>query len=139
MTLTTTAWTDGGTIPAKYTQAGASVSPPLAWSNVPDGTTNFVLIAHDVDAAVGQGTDDMLHWMVWNIPGSARSLAEAIPQGNQLPDGSRQISGTRSVLSRPRRAGIGPGASLRVRDLRARRGDRRARGRAVTTADARGG
>ena len=94
MTLTTTAWADGAMIPAKYTQAGSSVSPPLAWSNVPDGTTNFVLIAHDVDAAVGQGTDDMLHWMVWNIPAAARSLAEAIPQGNQLPDGSRQISGT---------------------------------------------
>lgn len=94
MTLSTTAWADGGMIPVKYTQAGASVSPPLAWSNVPDGTTNFVLIAHDVDAAVGQGTDDMLHWMVWNIPGSARSLAEAIPQGNPLLDGSRQISGT---------------------------------------------
>ncbi len=94
MTLTTTAWADGGTIPAKYTQAGDSVSPPLAWSNVPDGTTNFVLIAHDVDAAVGQGTDDMLHWMVWNIPGSTRSLAEAIPHGAEMPDKSRQISGT---------------------------------------------
>ena len=139
MALTTTAWSDGGTIPAKYTQAGAQVSPPLAWSNVPDGTTHFVLIAHDVDAAVGQGTDDMLHWMVWNIPGATRSLAEAIPQGDQLPDGSRQISGTRPVLSRSGRAGHRARASLRVRDLRARRGDRRAGGRTVAAADARGG
>src|SRR5687767_13452075 len=29
MSLTTTGWSDGGMIPAKYTQAGAQVSPPL--------------------------------------------------------------------------------------------------------------
>ncbi len=82
-------------IPAKYTQAGESVSPPLAWSNVPDGTTNFVLIAHDVDAAVGQGTDDLLHWMVWNIPGATQVARRSdSAAANQLPDGSRQISAT---------------------------------------------
>ena len=115
------------------------MSPPLAWSNVPDGATNFVLIAHDVDAAVGQGTDDMLHWMVWNIPGSARSLAEAIPQGTQLPDGTRQISATGPYYRGPGAPAIGPGASLRLRDLRARCGDRRAGGRAIAAADARRG
>ena len=108
MTLSTAAWSDGGMIPAKYTQAGASVSPPLAWSNVPDGTTHFVLIAHDVDAAVGQGTDDMLHWMVWNIPASARSLAEGIPAASQLPDGSRQISGTGPYYRGPGAPATGP-------------------------------
>lgn len=92
MTLTSTAWPDGGTIPKKYTQAGEQVSPPLAWSNVPDDAQSFVLIAHDLDAATGGGTDDVLHWMLWNIPGTARSLAEGIPQGPQLPDGTRQIS-----------------------------------------------
>ena len=108
MTLTTTAWTDGGMIPAKYTQAGAQVSPPLAWSNVPDGTTSFVLIAHDVDAAIGQGTDDLLHWMVWNISGTVRSIAEAIPQGNQLPDGSRQISASGPYYRGPGAPATGP-------------------------------
>jgi Raf kinase inhibitor-like YbhB/YbcL family protein len=108
MALTTTAWTDGGTIPAKYTQAGAQVSPPLAWSNVPDGVTGFVLIAHDADQPVGQATDDMLHWMVWNIPGSARSLAEAIPQGSQLPDGSRQISASGPYYRGPGAPATGP-------------------------------
>ena len=126
-------------IPAKYTQAGAQVSPPLAWSNVPDGTTSFVLIAHDVDQAVGQGTDDMLHWMVWNIPAAARSLAEAIPQGNQLPDGSRQISASGPYYRGPGAPASGPRASLRLRDLRARREHRRAGGWPVAAADARRG
>jgi hypothetical protein len=93
MTLSTTAWTDGGMIPAKYSQIGGQVSPPLAWSNVPDGVTSFVVIAHDADQAIGQATDDTLHWMVWNIPGSARSLDEGMPQGN-VASGPRQISAT---------------------------------------------
>jgi Raf kinase inhibitor-like YbhB/YbcL family protein len=92
MTLTSSAWPDGGTIPAKFTQAGEQVSPPLSWSNVPDNTVSFVLITRDLDAAVGNGTDEVLHWMLWNIPGESRSLPEAMPHGNQLPDGTRQIS-----------------------------------------------
>jgi Raf kinase inhibitor-like YbhB/YbcL family protein len=68
------------------------MSPPLAWSNVPEGVQSFVLIARDLDAAIGNGTDEILHWMLWNIPGSARSLPEGVPQGPQLADGTRQIS-----------------------------------------------
>ena len=86
MTLTSPAWPDGGQIPVKHTQAGDQVSPPFAWSNVPDGVVSFVLIAHDVDAAVGNGTDDILHWMLWNIPKGTKSLPEGIPQATQLPD-----------------------------------------------------
>ena len=108
MSLTTTAWSDGGMIPVKYTQAGAQVSPPLAWSNVPDGTQSFVLIARDADAAIGNGTDEILHWMVWNIPAGARSLAEGIPQGPQLPDGTRQISASGPYYRGPGAAASGP-------------------------------
>jgi Raf kinase inhibitor-like YbhB/YbcL family protein len=92
MTLTTPAWADGGAIPPKYTQAGEQVSPPFSWTDVPENTASFVLIARDLDAVAGTGTEDVLHWMLWNIPGTTRSLAEAIPQGSQLPDGTRQIS-----------------------------------------------
>lgn len=92
MTLTSPAWPDGGLIPARHTQAGTQVSPPFSWSQVPDGVMSFVLIMRDLDAATGVGTDDVLHWMLWNIPGSARSLPEAVPGVSQLPDGTRQIS-----------------------------------------------
>jgi Raf kinase inhibitor-like YbhB/YbcL family protein len=108
MTLTSTGWTDGGAIPAQYTQAGARVSPPFAWSNVPDGVMSFVLIAHDLDAATGNGTDDILHWMLWNIPAAARSLPEAIPQASQLPDGTRQISVSGPYYRGPGAPAAGP-------------------------------
>ena len=60
MTLTSTAWRDGGQIPPKYAQPGEEVSPPLAWTGVPDSIVSFALLAHDVDAAIGSGVDDLL-------------------------------------------------------------------------------
>jgi Raf kinase inhibitor-like YbhB/YbcL family protein len=81
MTITSTAFSDGGMIPEKYSQPGRDVSPPLAWTGAPDSTASFVLIVHDVDAVLGDGTTDVLHWLVWGIPGSATSLPEGIPQG----------------------------------------------------------
>jgi Raf kinase inhibitor-like YbhB/YbcL family protein len=108
MTLSTTAWPDGGQIPAKHAQTGEEASPPLTWTNVPDGTMSFVLIVHDLDAAVGSGTDDLLHWMVWNIPGEARGLPEKVAQGAQLPDGSRQISASGPYYRGPGALASGP-------------------------------
>lgn len=108
MTLSTTAWQDGGVIPAKHTQAGGEISPPLSWTSVPDDVASFVLIVHDPDAPTGSGTDDTLHWLVWNIPASARSLPEGIPQGSPQPDGLRQISATGPNYRGPGAAAAGP-------------------------------
>jgi Raf kinase inhibitor-like YbhB/YbcL family protein len=107
MTLTGP-WPDGGVIPAPFSQAGRDQSPALSWSNVPEGATSFVLIVHDLDAAIGNGTDDVLHWMVWNIPGSATSLPEGIPQGPQTPNGLRQISATGPNYRGPAAPSTGP-------------------------------
>ena len=93
MTLATTAWPDGGQIPKKHTQAGEQVSPPLTWSNVPDGTESFVLIAHDLDAATGGGNDDHPALDAVEHPWSERAVCpKAWPPAPQLPDGTRQIS-----------------------------------------------
>jgi Raf kinase inhibitor-like YbhB/YbcL family protein len=108
MTLASTAWADGGQIPAKYTQAGDEVSPPLAWSNVPENVASFVLIFHDVDAPIAGGSDDILHWMLWNIPGTSTTLAEHVPAGTQLPDGTRQISATGPNYRGPGAMAAGP-------------------------------
>ena len=92
MTLSTTAWPDGGAIPARHTQAGDEVSPAFTWSRVPEGVVSFVLLAHDLDAAVGDGTSDVVHWLLWNVPGTSTGLPENVPHVSQLPDGTRQIS-----------------------------------------------
>ncbi len=112
MTLTSSAFADGAQIPTKYAQPGGDVSPPLAWAGVPDSTASFVLIAHDVDAATegrgGSGFDDLLQWMVWNIPGASKSLPERVPQGPQLSDGAKQISATGPYYRGPAAPASGP-------------------------------
>lgn len=92
MALTSPAFPDGGVIPARHAQPGRDLSPALTWSGAPDSTRSFVLLVHDVDAPVGDGTDDTLHWLVWNIPGTATSLPEGVRSGAQREDGTRQIS-----------------------------------------------
>jgi Raf kinase inhibitor-like YbhB/YbcL family protein len=87
LTLTSNGFEDGGIIPNKFTSAadGPAVSPELMWTNVPDGVVSYTLIVHDPDTAVNKTTDQVLHWMVFNIPGTSREPATA-----QLPDGSIQ-------------------------------------------------
>lgn len=108
MTLTTTAFPDGGQIPVRYTQAGEQVSPALVWTNAPPNTASFVLHMHDLEVARNRTTDDQVHWLVWNIPGSATGLPEGVPQGGQLADGSRQISASGPVYRGPGAPAAGP-------------------------------
>jgi Raf kinase inhibitor-like YbhB/YbcL family protein len=108
MTLSTTAFPDGGQIPVKYTQAGEQVSPALTWTNSPIGTISFVLHMHDIDVARNKTTDDQAHWVVWNIPGAATGLPEGLPKGETLPDGSRQISASGPVYRGPGAPATGP-------------------------------
>lgn len=107
MTLTAP-WAPGAEIPLKYTQAGGEVSPALSWGDPPETVVSFALIVHDVSAAVNPGTDDVLHWMVWNIPAASRGLAEGVPRGSQLPDGTRQISATGPNYRGPGALAAGP-------------------------------
>lgn len=108
MTLSTTAFPDGGQIPVRYTQAGEQVSPALTWTNTPPGTVTFVLHMHDIDVARNRTTDDQAHWLVWNIPGTATGLPEGVPKGESLPDGSRQISASGPVYRGPGAPATGP-------------------------------
>jgi Raf kinase inhibitor-like YbhB/YbcL family protein len=108
LTLTTTAFPDGDPIPTKYTQAGEQVSPALTWTNVPPGTVSFVLHMRDPDVARNKTTEDQVHWLVWNIPGTATGLPEGVPKGPELPDGSRQISASGPVYRGPGAPASGP-------------------------------
>lgn len=77
--LTSTAFSEGGTIPQKYTCYGQDVSPPLMWSGVPSGTKSFVLIVTDLDAPGGNFT----HWVVYDIPSTQTMLNENFPKTAQ--------------------------------------------------------
>jgi Raf kinase inhibitor-like YbhB/YbcL family protein len=108
LTLATAAFADGAPIPAKHTQAGDQISPALTWTNVPPGTQSFVLHMRDPDVARNRTTEDQVHWLVWNIPGSATGMPEGVPQGAQLKDGSQQISASGPVYRGPGAPATGP-------------------------------
>ena len=87
MELTSTAFVNGGDIPARYTCEGQDTSPPLTWSGLPDGTRSLALIVDDPDApdpAHPQRT--WVHWVLYDIPPSAAGLPEG---GTPLPEGTR--------------------------------------------------
>jgi Raf kinase inhibitor-like YbhB/YbcL family protein len=108
MTLTTPAWPDGDPIPVKYTQAGEQVSPALNWTNTPPGTVSFLLHMLDPDVARNKTTETQVHWLVWNIPGTATGLPEGVPKGEKLADGSMQISASGPVYRGPGAPATGP-------------------------------
>jgi len=108
MVMSTTAFADGTDIPAKYTQAGAQTSPAITWINVPAGTVTFLLHMHDMEGSRNHTTDDQLHWLVWNIPGTATSLPEGIPMGPTLPNGAYQLSASGAVYRGPGAPATGP-------------------------------
>ncbi len=85
LTVTSPAFKAGANVPKKYTCDGKDVSPELKWSGVPAGTLSFAVIMEDPDAPPGT----WVHWVLFNIPGSAAGLREGRPKTEVLPDGSR--------------------------------------------------
>ena len=108
LTMTTEAFADGTEIPAKYTQAGDQTSPAITWTNVPLGTVTFLLHMHDLEVSRNHTTDDQLHWIVWNIPGTATGLPEGVPKGPQLQNGAYQLSASGPVYRGPGAPATGP-------------------------------
>ncbi len=70
--LTSDAFANGQSIPAKYSCLGKNLSPAIAWNDPPTGTQSFALIVDDPDAPMGT----WVHWVLFNIPANTRSLTE---------------------------------------------------------------
>lgn len=64
LSVTSSAFTHNGKIPAKYTCEGEDVSPPLQISNMPPSTRSLAIVLHDPDAQV---TGGFTHWVKWNL------------------------------------------------------------------------
>ena len=86
MELKSSAFEAGGMIPKPYTCDGQDASPPLSWSDVPNGAKSLALIADDPDAPMGT----WVHWVAWNIPATVRVLEAHVPKQDSLPNGMKQ-------------------------------------------------
>jgi len=90
MTMTSTAFNANETIPVQYTGDGDNVSPPLAWSNVPDSAVELALIVDDPDAP----TDEpFVHWVIYKIPAGSDGLPENVPRDAELSDPAGALQG----------------------------------------------
>jgi Raf kinase inhibitor-like YbhB/YbcL family protein len=84
------AFPDGGIVPVKYSFAGGSTQPDFTISNAPATTQSFAIILHDIDVAFGPNSDDVLHWVAWNIPGDTKHIEEGkLPEGSVVGKGMR--------------------------------------------------
>ncbi len=78
LSVTSTAFADGGSIPVGFTCDGAQTSPPLAWTGAATAPAAWALVVDDPDAPSGT----FVHWVVLDIPPATRSVATgAVPAG----------------------------------------------------------
>ena len=89
LTLRSSAFSNSGEIPSKYTCEGGDMAPPLEWEGIPEQTRSLVLIVDDPDAPDPKAPKmTWVHWVLYNIPPSAAGLpegatAEDLPQGTE--------------------------------------------------------
>lgn len=82
MRLTSSAFENGGRIPAKYTCDGPGISPALSFEGVPAGARSLVLLADDPDVPTSIRPDGMWdHWVVFNISPTVTN----VPEGQEPP------------------------------------------------------
>lgn len=99
--LTSPAFANNGGIPKQYTCEGTDSSPPLRWSDAPQGTKSFALIIDDPDAPDPRAPKmTWVHWVVYNISAGAHDLPEDAANSG-LP------AGVKSGLNDWKRAGYG--------------------------------
>jgi Raf kinase inhibitor-like YbhB/YbcL family protein len=80
------AFSEGKSIPKKYTGAGDDVSPPLKWGKVPAGTKSIAVICDDPDAP----KKTWVHWVLFNLPPDTKELPEGVEKKKTLSSKAKQ-------------------------------------------------
>lgn len=91
--VTSTAFQHGEQIPRKYTGEGDDVSPPLAWSGLPDETQEIMVICDDPDAPT---EEPWVHWIIYKIPATETGLPEGVARDLKLKTPAGALQGRNS-------------------------------------------
>jgi hypothetical protein len=83
--LTSTGFTEGMPIPAKYACAGANGSPDFSWTPGPTGTLSYAMVLTDK-------SNNLIHWVMWDIPGATTALPAGLEKtaNPAIPAGAKQ-------------------------------------------------
>jgi len=91
--ITSSAFAQGHVIPKKHTGEGVDVSPPLAWTGLPERTKELALICDDPDAP----TDEpWVHWVIYKIPATAKGLPEGVARKSRPKEPAGVLQGKNS-------------------------------------------
>jgi Raf kinase inhibitor-like YbhB/YbcL family protein len=117
LTVTSSAWQDGGEVPMHNAFRGDNKSPDFEFhwmlgtneASAPENLKTYAVIFHDIENSTNKTTADTLHWAAFNIPGTAKELPAGLGAGD-LPDGTRNGPGIASARPGGQPAYFGPGA-----------------------------
>ena len=84
--VSSSAFSNNGMIPVKYSCEGGESSPPLHIAEMPGGTKSLAIIVHDPDAPMAGG---FTHWVMWNISTNG-NIPENYKGGEQGYNGAKQ-------------------------------------------------
>lgn len=80
--FTSPAFEDGETLPTEFTCEGEGVSPPLEWSELPEGTKQLTLFVLDMDVTAYGAGGQFTHWVVYGIDPEVGGFPQgAVPEG----------------------------------------------------------
>jgi hypothetical protein len=80
---------------------GENISPPLAWSNPPDGTKSFALLLFDPEGRAPAGVS---HMVVYGIPADVKGFAEGeLSKPSDKFVGGKSLMGLGFTMARARR------------------------------------
>ena len=80
-------------IPRKYSCTEEDISPPISWSEPPEGTVSLALVVDSNQHPGGLWA----HWVLWGIPPDSRGLPESVANAPDAPSiGPNARQGTNS-------------------------------------------
>lgn len=92
LSLTSTAFQNGASIPSQFTCDAENVSPPLQISGVPEGAKSLVLIMDDPDIPQvfkqERSIDSFDHWTLFNIAPDTTEVAQSGSVGTAGANGA---------------------------------------------------
>jgi Raf kinase inhibitor-like YbhB/YbcL family protein len=78
ITVTSPGFTEGATLPERFTCDGTNISPSLRWEAIPEGTAELAVVVDDPDDDSGT----YVQWVLVAIaPGNPGLAEDAVPEG----------------------------------------------------------
>jgi Raf kinase inhibitor-like YbhB/YbcL family protein len=94
MRLWSEAFEDGQEIPVEFTKDGRNVSPPFAWSDLPEGARELAIVFEGVTPATHE---PFLHWLAYKIPADRDGLPAGFKHQHEPEEPSHLFHGKNSL------------------------------------------